>query len=126
MSLLAQAQMPLKYWDETFLAATFLINRTPSKVINYTTPLERLFYIKPNYFSLRIFGCVCWPHLQPFNLCKLEFRSKQYVLLGYSNIHKCFKCLDLSTGRIYISCDVIFDENILPFSKLQSNAGPRL
>jgi hypothetical protein len=41
-------------------------------------------------------------------------------------MHKGFKCLDLSTGRIYISRDDIFDENVFPFSKLQPNAGPKL
>jgi hypothetical protein len=126
ISLLAQAHMPLKYWDEAFLAATFLINHTPSKVINSISPLEHLFHVKPNYSSLRIFGCACWPHLRSFNSRKLEFWSKQYVLLGYRNIHKDFKCLDLSTGRTYISWDVIFDENIFPFSTLHHNAGPRL
>jgi IS30 family transposase len=40
LSLLAGAAMPLKFWDEVFLATTFLINRTPSKVIGYQTPLE--------------------------------------------------------------------------------------
>jgi hypothetical protein len=34
LSLLAQAHMPLKFWDETFLSATYLINHTPSKVIS--------------------------------------------------------------------------------------------
>jgi hypothetical protein len=77
LSLLANAHMPLMYWDEAFLASTFLINRTPSKVINYITPLERLFKVKPNYSSLRIFGCACWPHLRPFISHKLEFRSKE-------------------------------------------------
>ena len=41
LSLLAQASMPLKFWDEAFLAATYLINRVPSKVINHETPLTR-------------------------------------------------------------------------------------
>jgi hypothetical protein len=49
--------MPLKFWDEAFLAATYLINRTPSKVIDYQTPLDRLYKTKPNYSSLRIFEC---------------------------------------------------------------------
>jgi hypothetical protein len=35
--------------------------------------------------------------------------------LGYSNMHKGFKCLDISTGRIYISRDVVFDEHVFPF-----------
>lgn len=59
LSLLAHASMPLKYWDEAFLAATYIINRDPSKVISFETPLERLFHQKPDYPALRTFGCAC-------------------------------------------------------------------
>jgi hypothetical protein len=31
-------------------------------------------------------------------------------------MHKGYKCLDRSTGRIYISRDVVFDEKVFPFS----------
>lgn len=41
-------------------------------------------------------------------------------------MHKGFKCLDISSGRVYISRDVTFDENIFPFAQLHSNAGARL
>jgi hypothetical protein len=37
-----------------------------------------------------------------------------------------FKCLDVATGRIYISRDVTFDEEVFPFSKLHPNARVRL
>jgi hypothetical protein len=126
LSLLARAHMPLKFWDEAFLAATYLINRVPSKTIQYQAPLQCLYQVKPNYSSLHIFGCACWPNLHPYNQRKLEFRSKECVFLGYNNIHKGFKCLDVSTGRIYISRDVVFDESIFPFAKLHPNAGVRL
>ena len=118
--------MPLKYWDEAFIAATYLINHLPSKVIGNTTPLERLFHQKPDYNSLKVFGCACYPNLRPYNRHKLEFRSTQSVFLGYSNLHKGYKCLEVSTGRIYISRDVIFDETIFPFAKLHPNAGALL
>jgi histone deacetylase 1/2 len=41
-------------------------------------------------------------------------------------MHKGFKCLEISSGRVYISRDVVFDETKFPFSKLHSNAGARL
>jgi hypothetical protein len=57
------------------------------------------------------------------NKHKLEFRSKPCVFIGYSSHHKGYKCLDLETGRVYISRDVIFDEAVFPFSKSSSNFG---
>lgn len=126
LALLAQASMPLKFWDEAFLTASYLINRTPSKVIQFETPLEKLFHRKPNYQFLQVFGCACWPNLRPYNNHKLQFCSKQCAFLRYSHLHKGFKCLDISTGRVYIFRDVIFDENVFPFSQLHSNAGARL
>lgn len=117
LALLAHASMPLKFWDEAFLTATFLINRLPTRVIDNKSPLERLFNISPDYSTLRVFGCACWPHLRPYNKHKLSFRSKECVFLGYSPLHKGYKCLDLSSGRVYISRDVIFDESIFPFAK---------
>ena len=118
--------MPLKYWDEAFLTATFLINFLPSKVIDFESPIERLLHIPPNYDALRTFGCACWPNLHPYNTRKLAFRSKRCVFLGYSPLHKGVKCLDVSTGRVYISRDVVFDENVFPFSVLHPKASTLL
>ena len=102
LALLANASMPLKFWGEAFLAANYLINLLPSKVIDFKTPVELLFQEKPDYKSLRVFGCACWPNLRPYNTHKLAFRSTRCAFLGYSSRHKGFKCLDISTGRIYI------------------------
>lgn len=118
--------MPLKFWDQAFLTATYLINILPSKVLDNKTPVELLLNDKPHYNSLRVFGCACWPNLRPYNTRKLAFHSTQCVFLGYSSLHKGFKCLEPNTGHIYISRDVVFDGNIFPFSSLHPNAGARL
>jgi hypothetical protein len=55
----------------------------------------------------------------------LQLRSTRCVFLGYSNVHKGFKCLDIYSGRVYISRDVIFNENVFLFASLHSNAGTR-
>lgn len=83
---------------------------------------KKLFQTRPDYSALRVFGCACWPNLRPYNAHKLQFRSTQYVFLGYSPMHKGFKCLEVNTDRVYISCDVVFDERIFPFEKVHPNS----
>jgi hypothetical protein len=126
LSLLSHASMPLKFWDETFSTAAYLINWLPSRVIGFSSPFEKLFDSAPDYPWLKVFGCACWPHLPPYNTRKLEFCSKRFMFLGYSLSHKGYKCLDVTTGRVYVSRDVVFDENIFPFSQLHPNVGAQL
>jgi hypothetical protein len=125
LALLANASMPLKYWDQAFLTATHLINRLPSKRIAYDTPLHRLLGTTPDYSTLRVFGCACWSNLRPYNSHKLQFWSVRCAFLGYSNLHKGYKCFDISTGRVYISRDVVFDENVFPFAALHPTVGAK-
>lgn len=41
-------------------------------------------------------------------------------------MHKGFQCLDVSSGRVYVSRDVVFDESIYHFTSLHPNAGSHL
>ena len=54
LALLAQAYMPLKFWDEAFLTATYLINMLPSKAIKHDTHIHHLLGTRPDYSSLRV------------------------------------------------------------------------
>ena len=73
-----------------------------------------LFNKSPDYKFLRTFGCACFPFLRPYSTHKLDFRSQECVFLGYSSSHKGYKCLSTS-GKIYISKDVIFNEMRFPY-----------
>jgi hypothetical protein len=94
LALLAGAHVPIKFWDDAFLTATYLINHMPTRVLDHSSPIEHLLHTPPNYFMMRVFGCACWPHLHAYNKHKLSFRSKECVFLGYSSLHKGYKCLD--------------------------------
>lgn len=114
LTLLANASLPLIFWDEAFRTSVFLFNRLPTPLLQNKSPLEELFKIKPNYSTLKVFGCACYPNIKPLNRHKLQFRSTCCTFLGYSLNYKGYKCLD-SNGRIIMSRDVIFDENSFPY-----------
>lgn len=77
-------------------------------------PFEKLYGVKPDYSMLKVFGCECYPMLRPYNQHKLDFRSAQCIFLGYSTQHRGYKCLDIQTGRIFISRHVRFYEGTFP------------
>ena len=84
LTLLFQVAMPLHYWDQAFLTAIYLINKLPSTSIQNEVPFQKMFHKTPNYSFLRIFGCACFHLLRPYNNHKLQYRSQEYVFLGYS------------------------------------------
>ena len=88
LTLLSQASLPLTCWDEAFSTTIYMINRLPSPVLDHVIHLEKLFGLKPNYSSLRVFGCKCFPNLRPFDSHKLSFSSSPCTFIGYSNSHK--------------------------------------
>ena len=121
LTLLAHASVPFRFWSDAFVTACFLINRIPTRCLHMKSPFEVLLNETPDYSLLKVFGCACWPHLRPYNKHKLEYRSKQCVFLGYSPLHKGYKCLHIPTNRVYISRDVVFDETVFPSSTLTSS-----
>lgn len=66
---------------------------------------------------LRVFGCACFPFLIPYNSSKLQFRSSKCIFLGYSPSHKGYFCLH-SSGKIYISPTIEFNEKEFPYHSL--------
>lgn len=108
--------MPLKFWDEAFATAVFLINRLPTMVLHGLSPSATIFKTKPDYSFLKIFNCQCFPYLRPDNSHKLSYRSIPCTFLGYSPSHKGYRCFS-SEGRVYISRNVIFNESFFPYSQ---------
>jgi hypothetical protein len=118
LTLLAHASISLCYWNDAFATACFLISRLPSRTIDMQTPLQRLLHESPDYTFFKVFGCACWPHIPQYNNHKLDFWSKNCLFLGYSSLHKGYKCLHVPSNRVFISRDVVFDEHVFPFANL--------
>ncbi|XP_033513338.2 uncharacterized protein [Nicotiana tomentosiformis] len=59
-ALLFQSKLPLKFWGDCVLTATYLINRMPSPLLLKVFPYEKLRGYPPSYDHLRSFGCMCF------------------------------------------------------------------
>jgi hypothetical protein len=120
LAFLPHALVPLNFWDEAFESSCYLINRLPSKVTSHKSPYEILFKSSPDYAFLKVYGYEYWPFLHPYNSNKLAFKSKSCIFIGYSKQHTGYKCLHLSSGRVYIARHVIFNEKSFPFTQVSS------
>lgn len=87
-----------------------------TKVLENKTPIEKLVNKKPDYRSLKYFGCLCFPWLRPYNSHKLECRSSPCTFLGYTQDQNGYECLT-NNSRIIISRHVKFDEKVFTFTE---------
>ena len=109
--------VPREYWGEAVKSAAYLINRTPSSVLNFQTPLKKLQNLIPspplNNLEPRVFGCSAYIHL---TLKKLYPRAIRCIFVGYAECQKGYRCYDPNVKKMYVTRDVQFHENIPFFS----------
>ena len=95
----------------------YLINRLPTPNLQNRSPYHLVYNKEPDYNLLKSFGCTCYPCVRPYITSKLDTRSERCIFLGYNAFHYGYRCLSLSSGKLYISCDVIFMETSYPYKE---------
>uniref|UniRef100_A0A2N9FKJ8 Integrase catalytic domain-containing protein n=1 Tax=Fagus sylvatica TaxID=28930 RepID=A0A2N9FKJ8_FAGSY len=121
LTLLSHASLPITHWTYAVTTALHLINRLPTPRLSHKSPWEKLFHKPPDISHFRTFGCICFPHLRPYNTHKLQPRTTSCIFLGYPAHTKGYICLDPTTKRVYISRHVLFNESeFLPDLSLSS------
>jgi len=119
--------VPNSYWGEAVLTATYLINRLPSKLLNFKTPLSVFLEAFPHYsralnnISPKVFGCTSFVHQNQINPSKLDPKAIKCVFVGYSPTQQGYKCYNPITRKFIISCDVSFLETKPFFHHSNSN-----
>ena len=115
-----QAHLPIEYWGECVKAAVYLMNRTPSQLLDGKTPFEKLYGREPSVRHLRVFGCLAYAHNINHAGDKFAPKSRRCVFLGYPSRKKGWLLYDLEKRVIFHSRDVVFSENQFLFAN-QSN-----
>jgi IS30 family transposase len=115
-SIMLATNVPQHFWGEAVLSATHLINRTPSRILNFKTPLSTLQNLFPtskifSFIPLKIFGCSTFVHNLNPHRSKLDPKSIKCIFLGYSPHQKGYRCYSPHTKKFYHTMDVTFFEN---------------
>ncbi|CAH9050800.1 unnamed protein product [Cuscuta europaea] len=117
--MLLEASFPSHYWVDAIFTAAYIINRLPSPTLKGFSPYQKLFHRVPDYSFMRVFGSACYPNFSATSANKLSPRSVQFVFLGYAPGYKGYRCLDPTTGRVYLSRHVRFHEDTYPFKTIR-------
>lgn len=113
-SLMFQRGIPLVFWPECILTATYLINRLPSSVLNSKSPFLMVYNRETNLSHLRSFGCLCFATIFKGS-DKFSSMSEKCVLIEYASGKKAYKLLSLENSSVLYSRDVKFYEAIFPY-----------
>ena len=111
--MLFDAKLGQEFWGYAALTAVHIINRLPTSTHN-KTPFEIWFGVQPSINHLRVFGCTAYRHIPVQTRRKLDRRAKRGRLVGYKEESgsRVYRIYDLETKQVYMTRDVIFDEEI--------------
>ena len=117
-SILVNANLPHKFWAEALSTATYLRNRSPTTAVCGMTPHEALTGEKTQVDGLRVFGCQAFVHIPKDERKKLDSKSRKCILLGYGTTAKGYRLYDPLKKKVFLSRDVIFNEQKCGFEEL--------
>jgi hypothetical protein len=113
-AMLLDAKLPWEYWGYAAQTFVYLKNRSPHSAIFQSTPYEKWFNKIPNLEHVRIWGSVCYVMIPQEKRTgagsKLLPKSTKAIFVGYSEIHKAYKCFDEESFKELYSPHVTFDE----------------
>ena len=109
-AMIYEANMSKLCWGEAVLTAAYLKNRWPNASLEEMTPEEAWSGGKPDISHLRIFGSSCSVHIPDMKRTKLDAKSWEGYLVGYSETSKAYKVWNPKSRNVVVARDVIINE----------------
>ncbi|RVW84289.1 Retrovirus-related Pol polyprotein from transposon TNT 1-94 [Vitis vinifera] len=104
-------EIPKTFWPETVNWTMYVLNRSPTVAVKNVTPEEAWSGVKPTIEHFRVFGCVAHVHVPDAKRTKLDNKSLECVLLGFSDESKGYKLYDPVAKKVVTSIDIVFEED---------------
>ncbi|RVW98483.1 Retrovirus-related Pol polyprotein from transposon RE1 [Vitis vinifera] len=86
-SLMIASNVPKQLWGEAVLTETYLINRMPSRILQFKTPCQILLAAYPSAqiissIPIKVFGCTAFVHIHKSQRSKLDPTATKCIFLG--------------------------------------------
>ena len=108
-SMLNAKGLPNYFWVEAVTCAVYLINRSPTRSVLNTTPIEAWSGFKPNVQHLKVSGSITYAHVPKATRSKLDDKAVKTIFIGYK--HGGYKLYNPMTKKMIVSRDVTFTED---------------
>ncbi len=109
-AMLNEKNLPNYFWIEAVATVVYIMNRTPTSTIHGMTLEENFIGKKLDVSHLRVFGYIAYMHVPDEKRSKLNPKVEKCIFIGYSLEQKGYRCFNLSTRKLQVSRDVVFDE----------------
>ena len=109
-SILSDKGIPKNFWPEATNWSRYVLNRSPTNVVQGVTPEEKWSGFKPTVDHFKNFSCIGYVHVPDAKRIKLDAKSQKCVFFGVSEESKAYRMYNPITKKLIISRDVIFDE----------------
>ena len=110
-SMLYHSKLPLRFWAEALMVATYVRNCSPTCALK-ETPYERWNGEKPDVSIFRVFGCKAYARIPDEKRKKLDPKSQKCIFVGYPAGVKGYKLYDPVKQKMIVRRDVVFIENV--------------
>ena len=110
-SMLSHKKLSNEYWAEVVGCSVYLLNRSPTVIVQDKIPEEAWSGTKTNVAHLRIFGSIAFAHILDELRKKLDKKSERCIFTCYSEQHKAYKLYNPVTKKVVVSRDVKFIED---------------
>lgn len=109
-SLLHAKNVDTRFWAECMKTVVYITNRLPQPRLEFVSPFQKMYNLKPTVNYFRVFGCVCYVFIADEDRSKFDKKAIRCIFVGYDEQKKGWRCCDPNTNKIYVSRNVVFDE----------------